>query len=90
MNVLFRLILKNATELDSTLFKPRVLVKSEDVISIEFARAIDVHRLVRAKEKRARNQRADRTKRARAAPPAPKREVVVVDGVTQATRKIDT
>lgn len=78
----FRLILTNATDLESTLVLPRVQVSSADVMSIEFARAIDVHRLMRAKEKRALTQRVDRSKRARVAPTAPRREVLVVEGVT--------
>lgn len=78
----FRLVLINATDRESTLPSPRVQVNCADVISIEFARAIDVHRLVRAKEKRALTQRVDRSKRARVAPTAPSRDIVVVDGVT--------
>ena len=71
----------------------RVELAGDDVVGIEFARAIDVHRLLRTKEKRAARQRINRSKRSRvdAAPAAAvargdaaaKPERIVVEGVTR-------
>lgn len=45
--------------------RSRVQVSGEQVLGIEFARTVDVHRLMRTKEKRAMGQRRDKTKRMR-------------------------
>lgn len=64
----FELVLVNVSETSSTgamSSRSRVEVTGEQVVGIEFARAIDVHRLMRTKEKRAMGQRKDKSKRAR-------------------------
>jgi hypothetical protein len=59
----------------------RVDVASEEVVGIEFAHAIDVHRLMRTKEKGAERQKLNRTKRTAASEQRPEPSVLVVDGV---------
>jgi small nuclear ribonucleoprotein (snRNP)-like protein len=58
-----------------------VQLASDDVVGVEFAHAIDVHRLMRTKEKGAERQKLNRTKRAPGTEQRPEPSVLVVDGV---------
>lgn len=84
-NEQLHMVLTNAEETsgsgESTL-RERVDVAGERVVGIEFAHAIDVHRLVRTKEKQALQQRVNRSKRSAPADSArPEPSVLVVEGI---------
>jgi small nuclear ribonucleoprotein (snRNP)-like protein len=59
----------------------QVQLASDDVVGVEFAHAIDVHRLMRTKEKGAERQKLNRTKRAPGTEQRPEPSVLVVEGV---------
>lgn len=84
-NEQLQLVLVNAEETSAAgeaSMRERVELGGERVVGIEFAHAIDVHRLVRLKEKQAMQQRTNRSKRSAPTDAArPEPSVLVVEGI---------